>query len=60
MLLEKFVNKLTDGSKSYDLIVCRGGDTIILECNSQKDADDLQFKLGVLLAKHTNEQAVLK
>ena len=60
MLIEKMETKLSDGSKTYDLIVCKGGSTIILECNNQKDADDLQFKLGVLLAKHTTEQAVIK
>lgn len=60
MLIEKIEIKMSDESKTYDLHIVEGEQTIILECNSSKDADDLQFKLGVLLSKHTVEQAVLR
>ena len=60
MLIEKKTIKLPDGSKVYNLIVKKGEDNIELACNSGKDADDLQFKLSVLLTKHTLEQVIVK
>lgn len=60
MLIEKRITSLTDGSKVYDLIVYKGGSIIELYCNSEKDVDDLQFKLSVLLSKHTTEQTIIR
>jgi hypothetical protein len=60
MLIEKMKGTMTDGSEVFDLTICCGDDTITFECTSEKDADDLQFKLAVLISKHTNEQAVIK
>ena len=60
MLIEKMESNLTDDSKVYGIIICKGSSTIIVDCLSEKDADDLQFKLRVLLAKHTTEQTILR
>jgi len=60
MIIYKCEKILSDGSRVYNLTVTGQYGSVEIECNSAKDADDLQFKLAVLLAKHTTEQAVIR
>ena len=57
MIIEKIGEKLTDGSKVYSLEIVKtdDGQRLTLHCTSEKDADDLRFKLVTLFGKHTLE-----